>query len=564
MLVPEVEEVLVCVHGYSFSASNKNLVRESQNMILYTEQNEKVFDIPVFSRRSSGPCKCLQRLDGTKYLIWNLGQGRFIDFPVLYSYLQKWVNSGIKIYAMWKSIYNSAMSSGISCTLKYDDLHRSICGFMNNLDIDFQRAYQCPTHGTSPKWVVADGKNVGPLSRRVNHLKELDVDHSDTRILRQSTKFQDRTFLKNKKERMIICQLLTGELPMNDFLEISEIRSEEGILLVELVRHIIQSNPDEMPSCYKNFIGNVSKPTSVRSLLQVLSPEPLQYLDQFCKEELSLFSHTAQRQLKCVASSLPAVWPDLEKICITENSEYLPKPVTDIIFNLLKIRAATFENATKRTNSDYVMWADPTEEHPTQCYPALPLWRHPSNYNVSSVASSELCDKTFITHNTFSAGIFSIGCACDKNITLGFELMLEKEGPKNLFRILQCRDIDMDSLEGILIDHACRVEPYILNREAEMLKWKLLLVDGSHWNGMKKLRKPDRSGKNGHIGCSTSFNFNIYKEHLKTKPNSQGREQLHALVEKCTDSLRLMNYRHFMIFMRIFFAIKNLEQRNYE
>ena len=27
--------------------------------------------------------------------------------------------------------------------------------------------------------------------------------------------------------------------------------------------------------------------------------------------------------------------------------------------------------------------------------------------------------------------------ACDKNITLGFELMLEKEGPKNLFRILQ-------------------------------------------------------------------------------------------------------------------------------
>ena len=138
-------------------------------------------------------------MDGTKYLIWNLGQGRFIDFPVLYSYLQKWVNSGIKIYAMWKSIYNSAMSSGISCTLKYDDLHRSICGFMNNLDIDFQRAYQCPTHGTSPKWVVADGKNVGPLSRRVNHLKELDVDHSDTRILRQSTKFQDRTVLKNKK-----------------------------------------------------------------------------------------------------------------------------------------------------------------------------------------------------------------------------------------------------------------------------------------------------------------------------------------------------------------------------
>ena len=60
--------------------------------------------------------------------------------------------------------------------------------------------------------------------------------------------------------------------------------------------------------------------------------------------------------------------------------------------------------------------------------------------------------------------------------------MLNKEGPKNLFRILQCRDIDMESLQGILIDHACLVDPYILNREADMLEWKLLLVDGAHWN----------------------------------------------------------------------------------
>ena len=51
--------------------------------------------------------------------------------------------------------------------------------------------------------------------------------------------------------------------------------------------------------------------------------------------------------------------------------------------------------------------------------------------------------------------------------------MLNKEGPKNLFRILQCRDVDMEKLEGILVDH------YILNRESEMLQWKLLLVDGA-------------------------------------------------------------------------------------
>ena len=53
--------------------------------------------------------------------------------------------------------------------------------------------------------------------------------------------------------------------------------------------------------------------------------------------------------------------------------------------------------------------------------------------------------------------------------------MLNKEGPKNLFRFLQCRDVDMDKLQGILVDHACLVDPYILNRKSEMLEWKLLL-----------------------------------------------------------------------------------------
>ena len=55
---------------------------------------------------------------------------------------------------------------------------------------------------------------------------------------------------------------------------------------------------------------------------------------------------------------------------------------------------------------------------------------------------------------------------------------------------------------GILVDHnhARLVDPIILNREAEMLQWRLFLVDGTHWRRMKKLKKPDRAGKNGHNG----------------------------------------------------------------
>ena len=248
------------------------------------------------------------------------------------------MHSGIKIYAMWKSIVYSASSSGISCTLEYNDLHRSVTGFVNNLNIDFERAYSCPNHGTSPKWLVSDGKNVGPLKIRVNHLKELDVEPTDEKILMQSTLFKDRVFLNTKKERVILCRLLTGELPMNEFVEISEITSPNGLLLVNLVRHILEKYPEEMPSCYKHFMANVCKPTSVRGLLQVLSAEPLEYLEKFCKKELNLHAHTAQQQLKCIVSSLPALWPDLDTICNLENTEYLPEPVSTILIKMLEIR----------------------------------------------------------------------------------------------------------------------------------------------------------------------------------------------------------------------------------
>ena len=100
------------------------------------------------------------------------------------------------------------------------------------------------------------------------------------------------------------------------------------------------------------------------------------------------------------------------------------------------------------------------------------------------------------------------------------------------------------------MDHACLLDTYAMNRDAKMLENKKVLVDGLHWNTQKKNKKSNSKGKGGHLGCSESFNWNLYKKHTKETINSQGREQLHALVEKCATSLRLMSYQHFMIFMK--------------
>ena len=75
-------------------------------------------------------------------------------------------------------------------------------------------------------------------------------------------------------------------------------------------------------------------------------------------------------------------------------------------------------------------------------------------------------------------------------------------------------------------------------------------MDGAHWNGQKKLRKPDSSGKGGHLGCSEGFNFNLYKPFLPPHINSQGREQMHACLEKLVPSLRQMSYAVFMTMLK--------------
>ena len=83
-----------------------------------------------------------------------------------------------------------------------------------------------------------------------------------------------------------------------------------------------------------------------------------------------------------------------------------------------------------------------------------------------------------------------------------------------------------------------------------MLEWKRFLVDGAHWRSQKKFKSHNSKGKGGHLGCSDGFDWNRYKHTVDETVNSQGREQMHSLVDKCSESLRLMSYENFMIFMK--------------
>ena len=160
---------------------------------------------------------------------------------------------------------------------------------------------------------------------------------------------------------------------------------------------------------------------------------------------------------------------------------YAPNDLTLIILQLVKIRRDTFLTAATRSDDDYIDWEDPEKEHPTQFYPNWPIFRFPKKYIVRNVSDCEFCSKSFNKHTNFSVGVFSVGCACPYNITYGYELMLCRESAHNIFRLLMCRDVDLNSLEGVIFDFACGLDQYILNREPKEFEFLRCLVDGAHW-----------------------------------------------------------------------------------
>ena len=139
-----------------------------------------------------------------------------------------------------------------------------------------------------------------------------------------------------------------------------------------------------------------------------------------------------------------------------------------------------FRNSTQRKDEDYVDYNWEQEgEVATQYYPNWRIIRWPRTYSVPKSRTS--CNKKYPGSKGFSFGLFTVGCGCSRNITLGFELMKNKETAHNLFRLITCRNIDMNKLKAICFDHACSLHAYAMNREAREFEYVKIIVDTLHW-----------------------------------------------------------------------------------
>ena len=245
----------------------------------------------------------------------------------------------------------------------------------------------------------------------MEHLHELDKAEDDDSPLCQGPLFADRVFLSDKKERKLVCNLLTDTISAEDFADSDIIESANGNLVLALVERLSLTT-EEIPKPYRKLLGNICKISSVAGYLQVLSAEPLDSLTEFCLQQLDIRAAENTEIQKKVKEEMPALWPNLVDILNLEHTVYLPEDVSRIILKLIEIRKSTFINAATRSTEDYIDWEDPDSEHPTQFYPNWPIFRYPKKYIVRNTSDCEFCCKAFNKHTDFSYGVFSVDYSC--------------------------------------------------------------------------------------------------------------------------------------------------------
>ena len=103
----------------------------------------------------------------------------------------------------------------------------------------------------------------------------------------------------------------------------------------------------------------------------------------------------------------------------------------------------TFSKSAVRDDNQYFEYPENEKDCSSQFYPNFEILRYPSEYNIKSEGGQN-CEKKFKKHPKFAPGLFHIGCSCPRNVTLGFEVMLQPESSHNLGRLLMCRDIDLN------------------------------------------------------------------------------------------------------------------------
>ena len=118
--------------------------------------------------------------------------------------------------------------------------------------------------------LVGDGKcDIAPLKRKIQPLKikELSIHPEDKQVLKQGSKHADRVFIQKKAERDVLTNVLTGKMPLKDFLNLDSSSFSRNF---QINNNIILKFKDEseISNCYIELLSEACKNIAVAGILQ--------------------------------------------------------------------------------------------------------------------------------------------------------------------------------------------------------------------------------------------------------------------------------------------------------
>ena len=185
--IPEYKFGEVCHHNNLYDYRDENLILLSEEVTVYSEKSEEILQIPMYGRPTEGDCSCVKKADTHEHLLHNIStarSGRFVCYTFLIAILLQFV-SGTAINKQFNTRFRYLKSIGRKCSLGIQNFTRAVIGFATNLRFRKQdwTCEICGMGGDTPRYLVCDGKQVGPTKRKIEHLKEHGVSDCDHSVL---------------------------------------------------------------------------------------------------------------------------------------------------------------------------------------------------------------------------------------------------------------------------------------------------------------------------------------------------------------------------------------------
>ena len=579
-LFPSVQKGKKCECGYKFQP--KPSIGNVESYKVYVHHSKPIDD----SRTSSlmvlylgtGHCKCkiyytgeedkLLRVSGI-----SLKESRrshepvhLISYDFLFEYHTSVLNGGVpqNVFVGAKNDLNT-MIRGCETQISRQIFRKGYEIFLHSLQYDKEKAWmcqECPQElnpGDKKREEdfkdvevhISDGIDMGTIQNTIKGFvgREIFEEEKVNDPIVKGINASERTFLAKKSERDSVKRLSDEQMSKTRLVsEISKIKkqrqkSKNFILVQKLMERLQYAN---FCDGYRLFLSELGKCSPIAILLPSYDSVDYRILEAFLSKEYNIFEDFDT--MNKITNAFPVIVKVIRKILESENTEFLPNDVSEIIFSLIELRKSYNETARSRA-APRVNPGPKFKEAEAAIFPNLPV--HTMNNRYSADAKMDetddiSCNKEYNESPSITGGITHI--TCKHSITKGFTAMHRGESPLMIIDPLLRRfPKRVQARQRFLIyDNACMARKCAEVRFPHKVRHWTFVVDRKHWDN--------------HTACSIGFNMDEYS--ALNDVNSQISEQLNRSLRKLSTVLAYMGWENYLKLIELFMVYKNLKNKN--